>query len=68
MTCESCGLVGHASSFEELQYMRARHEERDALDSVSHAPLQELSFQSVEDSHSLTLAIERKEVCHSLNP
>lgn len=26
--CESCGLVGYVSTFEELQYMRARHEDR----------------------------------------
>jgi hypothetical protein len=37
VTCESCGLVGHASSFEELQWMRARHEERDGLEGHSLA-------------------------------
>lgn len=29
MTCESCGLVGHASSVEEARMLAARHEEQD---------------------------------------
>ena len=71
VTCETCGLIGHCSSFEELTFMRARHEEQDraknALDSVSQETEQDFSFQDVAARHSLTLAIERKEICHSLN-
>jgi hypothetical protein len=59
VTCETCGLVGHASSFEELQAMRARHEGQ-SCDSQSHAPLEDFVFQHVTDTHSLTLANVRQ--------